>query len=411
MKRKLIQQMRNEWRSNIWMCVELIITGLVLWAIFSTFLFLYHVYQEPEGYDLTEIYVGWAGEVSEDASTYTPYPDSLHNQLTDYETLLTNLRNNPYVESVGGGNNAMPYSFNYSGNMLAADINGERQQYGGNLRHMTPEMIRTIRLTGVNGETTEELAQMIENGQTILSLFEDSRFNAKPLEWRGRDVFWNYDSTRIEHVGAVIKGIRRSDYEPIFDGMMIMKTPSTWVPDQVAIRVKPGKGADFMASLKAEDLEFGNVYLSNLSSIEQMRDRAHMNINDTVSTLIVSAIFVLTAVFLGFLGSFWFRTQQRVPELALRRVNGATRGDLFRRLLGEGMILLAISLPFVAVLGYTLLSNVDLSSELGMNVSSGLSWGGLPCAILALAFMIAAGLTWPALKAMKVNPAEALKDQ
>ena len=30
MKRKLIQQMRNEWRSNIWMMVELAIVAIVV---------------------------------------------------------------------------------------------------------------------------------------------------------------------------------------------------------------------------------------------------------------------------------------------------------------------------------------------------------------------------------------------
>ena len=35
MKRKLIQQMRNEWRSNIWMMVELAIVAIVVWAMFK----------------------------------------------------------------------------------------------------------------------------------------------------------------------------------------------------------------------------------------------------------------------------------------------------------------------------------------------------------------------------------------
>ncbi|MDE6277659.1 MAG: hypothetical protein K2M06_06075 [Muribaculaceae bacterium] len=411
MKRKLIQQMRNEWRSNIWMCVELVITGLVLWAIFSTFAVLLHMHQDPEGYDLTDIYAGNTGTLGEGAITFTPYPDSLHNEHTDFETLLTNLRNNPYVESVGAGNNALPYSYNYSGNLFEANINGERQQYGGNLRHMTPDMVRTIRMKGLNGETTEDLAQMIADGQTIISLFEASRYEGNPLEWRGRDVYWSYDSTRIEHIGAIVAGIRRTDYEPIFNGMILQRQPEQWVPDQVAIRVKPGKGREFMESIKAEDLEFGNVYITNLQSIEQLREQAHMNANEVIRTMTVSAIFVMTAVFLGFLGSFWFRTQQRVPELALRRVNGATRSDLFRRLLGEGMLILMMALPFVAGLGGLLLYRTDISAELNIPFPNYILWTGLPCAIGALGLMICAGILFPASKAMKVNPAEALKDQ
>lgn len=411
MKRKLIQQMRNEWRSNIWMCVELVITGLVLWAIFSTFAFLIDIHEGPRDYDLTDIYTGYVSTIDEDMSTYKAYPDSLHNEFTDFATLLANLRNNPHVESLGAGNNAMPYSYNYSGNAFSADIDGKRQNYGGNLRHMSPDLVRTLRMTGLNGETTEELAEMIENGQTLISTFFNSRYDGNPLEWRGRDVFWSYDSTRVEHIGAVIAGIRRSDYEPIFNGVIIQQVPSDWIPDQVAIRVKPGHGAAFMESLRGEDLEFGNVYISNMQSIEQRRDQAHMSINQTIRTLTVSAVFVLTAVFLGFLGSFWFRTQQRVPELALRRVNGATRGDLFRRLLGEGILVLGMALPFIAGIGAVILLRTDMAAELNMPISTSSLWAGLPCSLAALALMIAAGILFPASKAMKVNPAEALKDQ
>ncbi len=403
--------MRNEWRSNIWMCVELVITGLVLWAIFTTFAYLIEVHEGPKDYDLTDVYIGYVGTIDEDMSTYKPYADSLHNKKTDFSTLLANLSNNPHVESLGAGNNAMPYSYNYSGNAFSADIDGKRQNYGGNLRHLSPELVRTLRMTGLNGETTEELAEMIENGQTIISLFYNSHYDGNPLEWRGRDVFWSYDSTRVEHIGAVIAGIRRSDYEPIYNGVIIQNVPSSWIPDQVGIRVKPGHGAEFMASLKGEDLEFGNVYISNLQSIDQRREQAHMNINQTIRVLTVSAIFVLTAVFLGFLGSFWFRTQQRVPELALRRVNGATRPDLFRRLLGEGMLVLCMAAPFIAAIGALLIFRTDITQEIRMQLSTRALWTGLPCAIAALALMIGAGILFPASKAMKVNPAEALKDQ
>lgn len=409
MKRKLIQQMRNEWRSNLWMGIELFIVGLVLWAIFSTFGFLANLHQPPRDYDLTDIYHGDLWLIDEKASTYTEYPDSAHNVWTDLAALTDNLRNNPYVEILGTGNNALPYSYNYSGNELTADIDGRRESYNGNLRNMSPDFIRAIRLRGLNGETTEELATMIENGNIIISLYDRSRLESTPEQWRGRDVFWSYDSTRVEHVGAIIAGIRRSDYEPIYGGNVIKN--NMWFPDQIAIRVKPGKGREFMESLKGDDLEFGNVYISNMQSIDQRRESAHLNITTTIRNLSMCAIFVLTAVFLGFLGSFWYKTQQRVPELALRRVNGATRADLFRRLLGEGMLILLFSAVPTAIAGAVLLANIDIEGELGMPFPAMLPWLMFGITIASLALMIAAGIWFPATKAMKINPAQALKDQ
>lgn len=409
MKRKLIQQMRNEWRSNLWMGVELVIVGLVLWAIFLVFGMLGLIHQEPQGYDLTDVYNGDLWTIDENATTHVEYPDSAHNEWTDMETLIANLRNNPNVEMAGAGNNALPYSYNYSGNRLAAHINGWKQFYMGNCRNMSPDFVRTIRLTGINGETTEELAQMIADGKTLISLLETPSEECNPEEWRGKEVFWDWDSTRTVHIGAIIQGIRRSDYEPLFRGVIINN--NTWFPDQIAIRVKPGKGREFMESLKSEDLEFGNVYISNLQSIEQRRDAAHLTISTTIRNLTAGALFVMVAVFLGFLGSFWYKTQQRIPELALRRVNGATRGDLLRRLLGEGMLMLFFAAIPIAGLGALLLGQVNIEEEVGLGVPAWLPWTMFAAAVGALGLMIAGGIWFPAVKAMKINPAEALKDQ
>ena len=409
MKRKLIQQMRNEWRNNLWMGIELFIVGIVLWAIFIVFAFIARLHEPPVCFDLTDIYYGNISTIDPEASTYTEYPDSLHDQWTDLDVLMNRLRDNPYVESLGTGNNALPYSYDFSGNELAANIDGHRQIYNGNLRDMSPDLIRTIRLTGLNSETPEELAQMLSDGKTIISLTDAEDMDCTPEQWRGREVFWNYDSTHIEHIGAIIHGFRRSDYEPMFRGVIIRN--QHWFPSQIVFRVKPGMGSRFMESLSAADLETGNVYIYGLQSIEQRREVAHLNISTTIRNLTAGAIFVMLVVFLGFLGSFWYKTQQRIPELALRRVNGATGADLLRRLLGEGMMLLVFAAVPAAAIGAFAIISIDPEAEVGFSVPGWYYWATFAAAIGALALMIAAGIWFPASKAMKINPAEALKDQ
>ena len=112
MKRKLISQMRNEWRSNVWMSVELIVVGVVLFVIFEIFAVLAYIHEPPKGIDFSDIYIGRIGWVDKSSSSFSQYPDSLHNYTTDLEMLKANLSGNPYVESVGTGNNAIPYNYN-----------------------------------------------------------------------------------------------------------------------------------------------------------------------------------------------------------------------------------------------------------------------------------------------------------
>lgn len=408
MKRKLIIQMRNEWRSNLWMTIELVIVGVVLWGVFSVFAGIAYLHQPPKGVDFTDIYIASIGYIPKEASTYKAYDDTLHNQLTDLETLLANLKANPYVESAGTGNSAIPYNFNYSGFQMHCKVGDSVQHYMGFMRDMSPDMVRTLRITGVNGETSEELARAVEEGLFLISTYDGSRYESTPELWAGREAWIGQDSSQVKQIGPLIHGIRRSDYEPVFGGVIV--ADNGWYPSELAVRVKPGKGRDFMNSLKADDLEFGNVYASNVESIEDRKDVAHSDVHDMINNLIACALFVMISVFLGFLGSFWYRTQQRVPELALRKVNGATNADLFRRFISEGMLLLCAATPFIVGLATLLVLQFDALGNI-VPVPDSLIWVMIPVTLAVLAMMIAGGIWLPARKAMKINPAEALKDQ
>ena len=56
--------------------------------------------------------------------------------------------------------------------------------------------------------------------------------------------------------------------------------------------------------------------------------------------------FLLMNIFLGVIGTFWFRTQQRRREVALRMAMGSSRQGVFLRLMSEGILLLTLQ-PFL----------------------------------------------------------------
>lgn len=409
MKRKLISQMRNEWRSNLWMIIELIIVGPILFGIFGVFVTLAYVHQPPKGIDFTDIYCGHIRFKPQDASTYKAYPDSAHNPGTDLEILLANVKSNPHVESLGVGRNAIPYNYNYNGYQLCCQFDDSTQFYDGNVRYMSPDMIRTFRLTGYKGETSEALATMVDEDKILISAADRAFDHSDPEKWVGKQAWCRWDTATVCYVGAMINGIRRTDYEPLFNGVIIRKPPFNYI-SEIAVRVKPGHGDEFMKSLKTDDLEFGNAYISNLQSIEKRKDAAHRHVSTIVRNLSACALFVMIVIFLGFLGSFWYRTQQRIPELAIRKVNGATNANLFRRFISEGLLLLLLSAPFIAGLVSILISAAAPEFE-SIFVPAWLIWLMLPATLAVLALMIAAGIWMPARKAMNINPALALKDQ
>ena len=57
--------------------------------------------------------------------------------------------------------------------------------------------------------------------------------------------------------------------------------------------------------------------------------------------------FLLLNIFLGLLGTFWFRTQQRKGEMALMMAVGGSKQSVFFRLLSEGWLMLLLVTPLV----------------------------------------------------------------
>ena len=284
-------------------------------------------------------------------------------------------------------------------------------RYNGNNRAMTPDVVRIMRLEGLNGETPEELASILERGEILLSDFDYSFYNPAPGPecFVGKDVMINRDSTYIRRVGATVHGIHRTDYESIFGGVVITPVGDNDWAAQFIIRVKPGMGKEFMETINAEMLEQGNVYLSNLQSINRMRDVAHVDITNIVRNMSACAGFLLIVIFLGFLGTFWFRTQQRVAEIAVRMVNGATRRDIFRRLLTEGMILLITATVPAIMIEYAIIRGEVLSW--GLTGGYTFAYISIPVTFCILTVMIIAGIWMPDRKAMNINPATALKEE
>ncbi len=414
MKRKLIQQMRNEWRSNMWMMVEIAIVTLVVWSMFIIMGAMLKLKYSRTDYPMDNIYTSYIETVPEESGSFTPYPEG-QNFTDDLSRIIDVLRNNPEVELVGLGGNALPYSMNYTGNRLETRIDTSMAYYTGNVRYMDGNMARIIGLKGLQGESSNELAEMLDRGEFLISDYDrawDPETQEKdPSRWKGRQVNFSGDSVNVFTVGAAVRGFRRYEYEQLGNGIIIRPVPATWLPWEIAVKVRPGRGEAFMESLRASDLEAGNVYLAGFQSLDDRRTSVNQRADTSQRNMVACVLFLLVAVFLGFLGSFWFRTQQRVPELAIRKVNGATDGNIFRRLICEGLLLLAAPVIIVAILGTIVLWKADLSEFLPRVADGWLYAFAFAATVAVIGATIIAGVWMPARKAMGILPAIALHDK
>lgn len=399
--------MLNEWRSNIWIVIELVIVLLVLQLIFGMLYSIYSLRKPVLHADLDDIYVAWIDNLEEDCDGYVPY-DSAHSAATDLEMLMTRLRSNPCVEKAGyGTSNSIPYQYNFWGTAVGLPGDEKRTAFV-NVRGISPEMLEVMQIGGVRGETPGQLADIMRRGYTLLSEAEmPAADTPRAADFVGKDVEKKQDPPEIRHVGAIAELMRRSDFEPTFYSTYYEPIG----PEDarlIVLRLKPGMGHRFVESTNVADMHAGNMFATDFTSMSDLRDMCQMETTQTINGITVCALFVLVMIFLGFLGTFWFRTQQRVPEIAIRKVNGATNRDIYQRFFAEGLTLLGVAVVVASPVTVWIVRNLgdmmDLSildNELAVPVIF---------SIVVLGLLIIAGIYAPARRAASVNPAEALKD-
>lgn len=121
--------------------------------------------------------------------------------------------------------------------------------------------------------------------------------------------------------------------------------------------------------------------------------------------------FLMLNIFLGILGTFWFRTQQRRGEIALFKALGSTNHDVFTRQISEGIILLSAATIFAIVIDINLAFENLNKAHNGIYLEPVRFIATVLISYFLTAAMIIVGTWFPARKAMSIQPAEALHEE
>lgn len=413
MKRKLLKQMLTNWRSNIWLVVELIIVGSAMAGIMAIMFYTLNIRFQPSGYEVNDTYLVKLDKVGSDSPEYIEYEDKVTQRNDEVYQLMSRLRALPQVELLGYGQNAMPYSGSYFGRSITNIQDNDTVGFSFNFRYVSPEIPIILNLKGINGETPEQLSQIIERGEIIVTniVYDEQQ---KPSDYIGREFTNSSDSTYLR-LSAVIPGMKRSDFEEPGPTLLRSYDKSGKKISRISefiVKIKHGTDKDFLKQIKEnpDQWRIGNIGVKDVESMEVVRALINREDNQSIIGLVVCCLFLLVSIFLGQLGTFWFRTGQRTVEIAIRMVNGATNGQIFRRLTTEGIILWAVSLPFIAGIMYLVIKYDLLSDAIYDDMIKSVVYGAV-ISVVFLLIMIIAGIFFPARRATKIKPAIALKDE
>ena len=412
MTKKLLVQIKNEWRNNLWLALELLVVSVVMWFVVDYLYTGAATYLEPRGFDISHCYLIEMGKLTEKS------PDYLSGQTDEQEDadileLVDRLRRRPEIEAVSLSQNSYPYNGSNSTDQVRYDT---LVADNWTIRRMvTPDFVRVFRYQGARGETPEQLAEMLERGEFLASNNLYRKYNRPMTELVGKQFQLFGDTTQTFRLGAALKDVRYSDFQQARNSYTFLYKLGWYDPGlELCLRVRANQDHDFIRRLK-EDSEkqfrIGNIFISEIRFFRDIRRNYQQAwSNDLRNYVMGMGIPVAELFFLGLLGTFWFRTQQRRGEVALRMAMGANRKNIFYRLITEGLLLLSMSaLPAVLIafnIGYTEL--VDIS-QMAFTVPRFLI--AILLTYLLMAIMIILGVLYPALQSMKVQPAEALRDE
>lgn len=416
---QLLKQIWNERRSNGWLWAELLIVFVVLWYVVDWTYVTARAYYEPVGFDITDTYYL---EISMKDSKSDSYISKDKRNTTlgqDIIELANRLRRLPEVEAVSISNNSRPYIGSNSGIRVRVDtlVSTPLQ------RPMTPEFVQVFRYQSADGRGYQPLMQALQNGNVITGenfWYSDYKGDRTLI---GREMVDVDDSTSVMKIAAVSTKVRYSDFWPNYSDRYVGVPLSEaelakfngeyYISNiEVCLRVKSGTPVDFserLMKLSDAQLNVGNLFILKVHDYDDIRNEFQLSNVNMVKTRIWMMGFLLLNILLGIIGTFWFRTQYRRSELGLRIAVGSTHMQLWYRLNKEGLLLLTLAALPAGALCYNI-GYMDLTEGF-------MEWGigrfliAFSITYVLMATMILVGIWFPARQVIRIQPAEALREE
>lgn len=404
--------------SNGWVLAELFLVFIVMWFLCDSLGCLKYTFYRPLGYNIDHVY-------RLNTIISGPTSDTTLTNADRYLRALQKLEQEPSVEAAALCYWSLPMSGNNSNNSLAAQ---DTIWVNGRIINTTGGYIDVFRMSD---DPQHPFAKMpAGRNNVMLSQATVDRFKKRmptfsldtPLSKPG-------DTTSVVVQAGTIGAFRTYRYGSdagwyfyrLDENLLKTQFANEWA--EIVFRVKPAAdGPDYRAKFIREiapRLDVDDLFVADaVPYTEQQLEFEVMNGDtDKVNSQTIVVLFLLVNVFLGLIGTFWFRTRRRRSEIALRLAMGSTKNQVFRLLAGEGLLLLALVMLPAMIVCYNIgvaeftIGRTELIATWPVKWSFVRFLLGSLGAWLLIALMVIVGIWFPARQAMNIQPAEALHEE
>lgn len=375
---KLVWQRK---RSNFLMMLEIAVSFLILFGIWTLVINRYKQNTIPVGLDTKNVWVIYFEFGAYDPDTLRQFKDMIYPVFRNY----------PEIESYGFTSYQVPFG---SGSNTS-DIEYGKKTVMGDSWRSGPEYPKILGLKLLEGrwftyaDTVGNIRPVVLSKKMRYELFGNEEAIGKQA------------SNRIKVVGVVEDFKIKSDYtEP----QNFWAEPDIIWDSNILLKVKSDISPDFEAKLSRDLLKIiknGNVSIKYLDTFRVARNK---EVWTPILIGIVAGIFLILNVIMGLFGVLFQNINSRRAEIGIRRAMGATKGDILSHFLSETVVIASFGVMwgiFFAI-QFPLLKVFDMKTDVYM-LAIVLSLISIYSLVILCAF-------FPSRQAAKIYPAIALHE-
>jgi putative ABC transport system permease protein len=394
MIKHLLKLVWNRKWNNLRIAIQILLSFLVVFAVVVWAVYYYDNYRKPLGFTYENIF-HISVTPNNDPAQGTPSQDN----LKIYSRLLAALREFDEVESAGliGQSPYLPWEWFGKG----IEVPWKGRKIFLRMNYASYEIkdvlgMKVIKGRWFNRDDYREInfVPIIMNAYLEREIFEGKDGVGKILP-----------NSNLRVIGVIDEFRANGELSEPGACLFFRFTNRGNTTGHILARVRPGLKADFdekvIARLKAEARGW---WLFDAKPLTEMRESINRPRLIPVAIGAIIAGFLLIMVALGLTGVLWLNVTRRTREIGLRRAKGATRGRIYRQILGE----LSIVTVFGLLVGVLVLVQLFPMLKFLNFVSTKVYIASI---VISMAFVyvlsILCGL-YPSRLAAKVNPAEAL---
>ncbi|WP_421945179.1 ABC transporter permease [Pedobacter sp.] len=384
--------MWNKRGQNFLFLTEILISFLVVFAVFSYITYYYQNYSKPLGFDYNRVWaIAYSGE------QLSKNPDTL---TTFYANLEKSLKSMPEIKEVSFASPNYPYSSSFMSTGLSQ---GGKKFNNISDFHVGTDYQKVWNVNLIDGRwfVPEDLIGK-DKGIIINETFSKEMFGT--VKSTGKVIGDFDDKNKFKIIGVVNDFKANGDFVP-GNNVMFSQLDTAYLKWTSTVLIKVSEKAD--ATFESKLYKFmANTTRSavEIQHVDEMRESRNRETIIPMLLFIIVASFLIINVALGLFGVLWYNINKRKGEIGLRRAIGASGASVSSQMVLESLILATLSI----IIGCFFAVQFPLLNV--FNIPANVYFIAILISILFIYALVVACSLYPGKQAAAIRPAIALHE-